>query len=184
MSFDEVVQVLHVLGAWIAGAGSLTAAIIALWLARRSEKVKLNSFVGVRVMMGGDSPTEKLLEIRTTNTGDRPVIIESVGWRIGSGKSMKVAVQTFSNRLSDQCPKKIDHGETASFRIFFSESDWLKDFADNFVEDVSEKRLKTLRVQIYTSVGQATYVIPEKSFLARIKEVRAEPSPSGTTSGS
>ena len=183
MLFDEVIQVLHVLGAWIAGAGSLTAAIIALWLARRSEKVKLNSYVGVRVMIGGDGPTEKLLEIRTTNTGNRPVTIESVGWRIGSGRSAKVAVQTFSNRLSDQCPKKIDHGETASFRIFFSDSDWLNDFADNFVKDVSDNKLKTLRVQIYTSVGQAIYVTPEKSFLAQLKEVRADTSPDGTTSG-
>ena len=181
MSFEEVMQVLHVLGAWIAGIGSLAAAIVALWLAHRSEKVKLNSFVDVGFMPGGYSPTKELLWISTTNTGDRPVTISSIGWRIGSGKSAKFAMQLRFHRDSDQCPKKIDHGETANF--ITSLSDWLKYFADNFVEDASDKEIKTLRVQIHTSVGQTKDVIPKKSLLAQLNKVRAELRPNGTTNG-
>ena len=171
MSCEQTMQVLTVLGAWIGGIGSLTAAVTALWLARRGSRVRLRSSVGIRVMVGGGGPKEELLVIMTTNVGERPVVIENIGWRIGSRKKdRKYAIQTFSSRLTDQCPKKLEHGETASFRLFFSESShWLRDFARDFVEPQSGRPASSLRAQIHTSIGHTEVVVPESNLVERLE---------------
>ena len=175
MSFEQTMQIVTALGAWVAGIGSLAAAIIALWLARRGSKVRLRSNVGLRVMIGGDSPKEELLEISTTNVGERPVIISNIGWCIGKRKNKKYGIQTFSHPLSDQCPKNLEYGETASFKIFFSDpSHWLHDFSTDFVEPREKRSAKTLRVQIFTSIGQIETVIPEKRFLERMESIASK----------
>ena len=51
MNFDETMMLLNALGSWVAGAGSLAAVAIALWLARRVEKVKLDAWAGHRILV-------------------------------------------------------------------------------------------------------------------------------------
>ncbi len=167
-------QILSVLGVWVGGLGSLSAAVVALWLSRHSEKVKLKSHVGIRVLVGGGGPKEELLDISATNVGNRPVTISGVGWRAKIGRSPRYAVQIFGNPLSDTCPKTLHYGDTGSFKVFFSDSDWLKDFAVGFLKDASEKEVKTLRAQIYTSVGQTRDVVPEQRVFERLMKAREE----------
>lgn len=114
---------------------------------------------------GGDSPQEELVTIVTTNVGERPATIDVIGWCIGKGKRKKQFIQMISNALSDQLPKKIVHGETASFRIFLSDSpDWFEKLAENFVDESYTHKIETLRAQIHTSVGHTEDVAPEKAF--------------------
>ena len=136
MSFDQTVQILGLAGSWIAGLGSLAAALIALSLARRVNKVRLRSWVGIRTTFGGGAPQQELVNISTTNVGERPVTISSIGWCIGKGKRRRHSVQMFSGVLGDSVPKKIEHGETASFMISLSESpDWYEYFAKFLVHE-------------------------------------------------
>ena len=139
-SFNNLMQVLSVLSVWVGGIGSHSAAIVAKWLARHSDKVKLKSHVSIKVMIADGGPMEVLLEIRTTNVGNRPVTIVGVGWRAKVGKSARSAVQTFGNSLPDECPKVLHHGDTASFKIFFSDSDWKNVFATEFFFRVRQTR--------------------------------------------
>lgn len=44
---------------WVSGLGSLFAGVIALYLARASERIRLNGYVGVR-LAGGGMPTVEL----------------------------------------------------------------------------------------------------------------------------
>lgn len=173
MPCEQTMQILTVLGAWIGGIGSLTAAVTALWLARRGGRVRLRSSVGIRVLLGGHRRREELLPITTTNVGERPVTIDGIGWRIGSRKKNRMyATQTFTNRLTDQCPKKLEHGETASFRVFLSDSPhWLGELARDFVDPQAGRPASTLRAQIFTSVGHTEIVVPESGLVERLEGI-------------
>ncbi len=166
---NETFQLLSVIGTWLAGIGTLVASAIALWLARRSEKIKLKAHVGLRLIVGNGN-SQECLNFNVTNLGERPVTINGIGWRIGKRKNRRTAIQILSQSSPHQFPKKIDYGETASFMVIFSECpNWMQEFSKDFIKDLSEKSIKTLRTQIFTSVGHIEDVVPEKSFLAGIK---------------
>jgi hypothetical protein len=65
---------------------------------------------------------------------------------------------------TNQYPVELAHGKSANFMVsFLVVPNWTRDFATGFVRDVSDKNLKTLRVQVHTSVGQTIEVRPEKA---------------------
>ena len=77
----------------------------------------------------------------------------------------------FSGVLGDNFPKKIEHGETASFMISLSESpDWYEYFSKFFVDEGYTYKVKTLRAQIHTSIGHTENVAPEKNLLDKLEE--------------
>lgn len=161
----------------MAAIGTVGVAGVALYLARRSERVRLEVWAGTRVIVGGalvgGAPTTPIncLAISVTNLGARPVTIQSTGWRIGRGKSRRQAIYLPSNS-SHQFGKMIEHGENAQFMTNFVESpDWMRDFAEKMVQDGSTKRLKTLRAFVVTSVGHIEIVKPEQPFLDEIKQI-------------
>lgn len=167
MTLDQQIQLLGVIGAWIAGFGSLFASIVALWLARRSERVKLKAHVGLRVCVGGGASYE-LLAFRVTNLGERDVTIVAIGWRIGKGKNRKLAIQPLTPSSQDVLPRRLKYGEEALFSVDFVQSpDWISDFAKGFI---SNKQIQTLRAEIHTSVGYVHIVEPEKPLLKRLHE--------------
>ena len=121
-------------------------------------------------MYAAGARQEELVMVSTTNVGERPVIINSIGWSIGKGKRKRQSIQMFSGTLGDSIPKKIEHGETASFMISLSESpDWYKYFAKFFVDEGYTYKVKTLRAQIHTSVGHTENVLPEKNLLDKLE---------------
>ncbi len=164
MSFDQYIQVWNTVGTWFAGIGTCIAVAIALWLARRAEKVRLKCYVGHGLLIGGGDAKE-VLRFHITNIGERPVTIDSVGWRIGRGKNRLHAMQLRSS--PDELPKKIEYGETVSFRIDFS--DWIEEFCKKILQD---KPVKTLRAQIHTSIGYTENVKPERNLLDKLREVQ------------
>ena len=166
MTFDEHMQVLGVLGSWLAGLGSLAAVIVALWLARRGTRVRLHSTVGLRVMVGGEIVRQECLQISTTNLGERPVVIDTIVWRVGKRKNTRHAIPFFSDGLSDRLPKRLEHGETATFRIFFPEpSIWVRDHFAGLVDRQAGRPGKSLRFEIHTSTGHRETVVPEQPVL-------------------
>ena len=179
-TFDQWVAVVGPAGSWIAAFGTIAAAGVALFLARRSEKVRLEVWAGTRViiggaLVGGAPPTPiNCLAISVTNLGARPVTVHSTGWCIGKGKSRRRAIYFPSRSSPNQFGKAIDHGQTAQFVIDFEESPgWMRDFATEMVQDGSTRFLKTLRAQVHTSVGHTETVKPDKSFLDEIQEILA-----------
>ena len=62
-------------------------------------------------------------------------------------------------------PTMIAHGETALLDINFDKLDYWRSFTRDFIEDGSAKLLKTLRAEIYTSVGPPMKIIPDPKFL-------------------
>ena len=172
MTFDQMIQVWVAIGTWVAGLGTIAAVIVALYLARRSEKVRLQVHVGLRqVILGDGSAFQRHVAISVTNRGERPVTINSVGWAVGKRKQRRVAIQPVSGPHTSQYPIELAHGKGANFMVSFVETpNWPREFATGFVEDLSDKSLKTLLAQVHTSVGQTVEVHPENDLLEELKK--------------
>ena len=171
MTLDQKIQVWVAVGTWVAGFATLAAAIVALYLARHSERVRLQVHVGLRVVVIGDgSPPQEHLSISVTNIGERPVTINTVGWTVGKGKHRRYCIQTVSGPFTTQYPVELAHGKSANFMVsFVATPNWVQEFATGFVQDMSDRILKTLVAQIHTSVGQTIEVRPESGLIERLK---------------
>ncbi|AXI84412.1 hypothetical protein FUT69_04155 [Xylella taiwanensis] len=92
------------------------------------------------------------------------------------GKQHKrVCIQPFRGQYTHQCPQNIAHGEQALFLISFNEMlTWPALFTSGFVQDTSDKNLKTLRALIYTSVGKTIEAVPEKNLLKRLQAINTQ----------
>ena len=182
LTFDQKVQIGLLLGTWAAGLATLAAVCVSLYLARRGEKVRLRIFVGLRMTVLGDgSPPEEHVCFHVTNLGERPVSIQSVGWVVGKRKKRKYCIQPLSGRWTTQCPAEIKYGQDVTFMVSLSETpNWARDFSVGFINDPSGQSLKTLRAQIFISVGQTFEVKPESGLIDRLRQVSNEKAQSGT----
>jgi len=176
MTIDELIQIGMLVGTWFAALATFLAVLVALYLSRKVEKVHLKTHAGLRLVIRGDgSPQEEHLNISVTNLGERPVTINSAGWAIGKRKHRRFCIQTVSGRYTSQYPIELAHGKSAQFMVSFLETpNWLDEFAEGFVKDLSDKSLKTLVAQVHTSVGKTVEVRPEDDLLERL---RSNPSP-------
>ncbi len=170
MTFDQKIQIINSIGVWFAAIATFLAVILSLHLAKRSEKIKLKVYVGMRVIFDGDgSPQRNYVGITVTNIADRIVTINSVGWTVGKKKKKKHCIQPFRSNESSQCPLILSYGESGTFLIPLDiESSWINSFSNDFVEDCSENNLKTLRLQVHTSVGKTIEIVPEKNLLEEL----------------
>ena len=160
LTFEQKFQILSAAGAWVGGLGAFFAAGVAIWIARRSDKIKLRCSVNSLIHTGiGPNNFERLVGFQVTNLGDRPVTINSVGWCVGRKKQKKYCVQTLSNTSPSNLPAKLEYGETATFGIYFSENaNWLTEFSKKFIADAP---INTLRAQVHTSTGHTENIKPE-----------------------
>lgn len=171
MTLDQQIQVWNAVGTWLAGIATFLAVIVSLHLARKSEKVNLRTSVGIRLIFEGDgTPAEENVVFSAVNLGGRPVNVVSVGSCAGKGKAKRFCIQPVAGHYTHQYPKQLAHGEQATFLVsFLAAPNWSKDFAKSFVEDLSEKNLKTLRGLVNTSVGKSIEVVPEKNLIERLR---------------
>jgi len=172
MTLDQKIQIWNAVGTWLAGFATLAAVLVALYLARKAERINIRVNAGIRlVFMGDGTPAEEHVGITVVNLGDRPVTINSVGWRIGKGKNARFCIQPLTGRYTHQYPKQLAHGEQATFMVSFAEvPDWPKEFATNFVNDLTPGNIKTLRALVHTSIGQTIEVMPENNLLDKLRD--------------
>jgi hypothetical protein len=172
VTLDQQIQVWNAIGTWLAGIATFAAVVASLHLARRADSIRVQANVGIRLIFAGDgSPAEEHVGISVVNIGNRPVTINSIGWRVGKGKKARFCIQPVYGQYSHQYPKQLAHGEQASFLVSFKTMpDWPKDFATGFVQDLRDRNLKTLRAMIQTSVGESIEVVPEGNLLERLRK--------------
>lgn len=68
------------IAAWLGAIGTTSAVIVSLWLASRAGRVRLKVKVDAYSLEGHAEPQAVIWSV--TNTGDRRVTIEQVGFRI------------------------------------------------------------------------------------------------------
>lgn len=171
MTLDQQIEIWNAVGTWLAGIATFAAVVVSLQLARKAETIRLQANAGIRLIFAGDgTPAEEHVGIAAVNRGDRPVTINSIGWRIGKGKNARHCIQPVAGQYTHQYPKQLAHGDQVSFLVSFKAMpDWPKDFATGFVQDLRPRNLKTLRAIIHTSVGESIEVVPEESLLKRLR---------------
>ena len=170
MTLDQTIQVWDAVGNWLAGAATVAAVIISLRLARRAERIRLRTNVGLRLVFAGDgTPAEEHVAFVVVNLGDRPVTVHSIGWRVGKGKDRRMGLQPVYGQYTEQYPKQLAHGEQATFMVSLMViPSWPREFATDFVKS---SRLSTLRALIHTSVGETIEVVPEPDLLKKLFEL-------------
>ena len=172
MTFEQKVQLWMVVGTWVAGLATLGAVMTSLYFARSAEKVRLRIFVGIRVAFSGDGSLGKdYVCFDATNVGERPVIITTVGWVVGKRKkNRKYCIQPLFESWSQQCPVELTHGKNAKLMVPLDGSPgWVRGFKE-FLDDTSDQSLKTLRAQVFTSVGKTFEIKPEGSLIDLLRE--------------
>jgi hypothetical protein len=171
MTLDQKIQLWNAVGTWIAGIATFLAVVVSLQLARRAERVRLKATAGIRlVFMGDGSPAEEHVGVTVVNQANRPLTINSVGWRVGKRKCARFCIQPVYGQYTEQYPKQLAHGEQASFLVSFKAvPGWPKEFAAGFVQDLAPRNLKTLRAVIHTSLGKAVEVVPEPNLLEKLR---------------
>jgi hypothetical protein len=177
VTVDQHIQLWNAIGTWVAGAATLAAVIVSLHLARKGERIRVRANLGLRLVFSGDgTPAEEHVALTVVNLSDRPVTVNSIGWRVGKGKNSRSCIQPVYGQYTAQYPKQLAHGEQATFMVsFLTLPSWPKEFATGFVCDLSSGHLRTLRALVHTSVGETVEVIPEADLLQRLRESRGSP---------
>jgi hypothetical protein len=151
---------------WVSGIGSMIAAIVALYLARRSERIRLTGFCGLRTHVGGAGPREEVLSIAVTNIGTRSTIINNIGMSVGRGRRRKKRYAIINFMKAAHCvgvPYSLGDGQQGYWSIpIDEEKTWFKDLCRGFVKKKDD--IETIRFHIYTNHGEELTIHPEKSF--------------------
>lgn len=153
---------------WVSGLGSLAAAVVALYVAVYSQKVKLRCWAGERVVIGGGDPKFDVMTISATNLSQRPTVITSVTFTLGKGKEKRHGIINLRpDDLGPGVPKALQDGETATWSVRLGANDeWALDFVKKFSLTVGVA--KTWKIYVHTSNGGAVKVSPESSIVDRI----------------
>jgi hypothetical protein len=154
---------------WIAAIGTVAAVIISLYLALSSNKPKAKLSVGVRVMFtpGDSGPHPAFVVVKLVNLGDRPIHINSLGWKSGLFKKKYALQIVHATPFSQGLPVSLEHGKEAQWHIPTDMRDggWYKYLASGFLLSNSKKAIKTLRIIAYTSTGHEFVAKPETSLI-------------------
>ena len=157
---------------WFAAVGSFAAAAVALYIANRSAKPSARVSVGHRILIGPGStkPYPEFAVFRIVNTGDRPIRVVQLGWKVGLLRK-RYAVQMYETAQSSPLPVELSHGQEAQWYIPIStrEEPWPKYFAKTMLSPYCRTSIWTLRAQVFSSVGFVFESRPEEGLL-RLRE--------------
>ncbi|MGE4517392.1 MAG: hypothetical protein AB7D96_11085 [Arcobacteraceae bacterium] len=127
-----ILNVLDVIGTWIAAIGTVGAVITSLWLSYNSSKAKLKIKVTSRDIISEHNTIEDIVcFIEIFNVGYRTVTISSLGWSITRGKEKKTFIQNTKGSSVDKLPITLKEGEEANIVLSFYKNDWLHNMARN-----------------------------------------------------
>lgn len=155
---------------WVSGLGSLSAGVIALYLARASQRICLKGYCGLRVMVGFGTTPQDVVSITVTNIGTRSTVINNISMRVGRFRKKRFAVITMAkDQYSVGIPYPLADGQDAHWGIPLDQSkSWIKDLCDGFVRTPND--VKTLRFYVHTSHGEKLVLNPEESLRKAILE--------------
>jgi hypothetical protein len=131
---------------WLSAIGTLSAVIVAIYLARRDKFVRLKCVAGIRMLMGPDFPNHpELISISITNIGMRKAKIDGLSMKIGVIKPIFLElIPPRDDRSSSPLPVVLGDGDRASYHFA------LDLFSDVKAENFIDKRY--IRLLVNTSV--------------------------------
>ena len=192
---QETWRFINTFAPWLSAIGTLTAVAVSLYLARRSDRQKLEVRVGLRnVAVLTDRPLSSkpfmflsvnvisnvppaLVVVTVTNVGRRPVKLASMSWQAGRGRHFLWT--TMNNEYSYKFPITLGDGEPAfySWPVAGLKKNFTESFGDEFAGFRGAIRLRRLRLCVSTSTGDMFRQKPEKGVLELFKELANEKKP-------
>ncbi len=158
---------------WFSAIGTIAAVIVSLYLARAEKPIKLEIRAGHRIVVGNDSTGKypEFLYISVTNRGHRTATITNVGWRIDFIKKQHMIQLVQKNQFSSGLPVRIDDGEEAKWLVpLDSKDNWVERFSRDFLSSYPRLMLRSLKLQIDTSVGKTFEAAIEKGLKEKLLE--------------
>lgn len=154
----------------VSGIGSLSAAAVALYLARKAEKIKLKGYCGLRVIIGQGMPRIDVVTVSVTNIGTRSTIVNNIGLQVGKGRKKRLAIITVAKgAYSVGVPFSLTDGQIASWSIQLdAEKSWIRDLCKDFV--TTKDDVDTLRFSIYTNHDENLLISPEDNLKKALLE--------------
>jgi len=155
---------------WVSGIGSLSAAAVALYLARKAEKIKLKGYCGLRVIIGQGMPHVDVLTISVTNIGTRSTIVNNIGLQVGKrGKKRVAIINVVKDEYSMGVPYSLVDGQIAHWNIQLdTEKSWIKDLCKDFI--TTKDDVNSLRFSVHTNHDENLLISPEDNLKKAILE--------------
>lgn len=157
---------------WVAAFGTVAAVVVSLHLANRVARARAKVSVGIRIIVetGSKAPTPEFVVFRVVNSGERPIRITQIGWKVGLWKK-RYAVQLFEAALSSRLPTDLAHGQEAQWFVPMAapEEPWLQYFAKGMLMPNYRVSCHTLRAQMFSSVGHVFEAKPESNLISRLR---------------
>lgn len=108
--------------AWVSAAGTISATVAAVWLARRGQKVRLRMFATLELIEG-----RNYLMFKIANLADHDVWIEALRWKKGRGGTATDIVVSHRG-YGSSFSVSLSYGDTASFYVWADEHPWAKEY--------------------------------------------------------
>lgn len=155
---------------WASGLGSLFAGIIALYLARASQRIRLKGYCGLRMIVGFGTTPQEVVSVVVTNIGTRSTVINNISMRVGHFKKKRIAIITLvRDQYSVGIPYALADGQEAHWGIPLDQSrTWIKELCDGFVQTPND--VITLQFRVHTSHGYDFVLRPEEPLRKAILE--------------
>ncbi len=154
---------------WVSGLGSMAAVITALYLASRSQKIKLSGYCGIRLVVSTGGPQQQLVFLSVTNIGSRTATICNIGMSVGRFKKRHAIIAALKDIYSDGIPVTLADGQVAKWGIPLNkEMQWIKELVGGFVKTESDAH--TLRFLVFPTHGAAKAIKPDHSLVEPILE--------------
>ena len=163
---------------WLSAIGTIAAVVVSLWLASRSIRPKAKVSVGHRLVIqpGAKGKYPEIIVFSIVNTGDRPIRITGIGWKLGALRWRRQALQIHDALQSSPMPVELAHGQEATWTVplLLNEEGWMASFPKKMLLPHWRVSCATLRATIFTSVGKTFVAKPEASLMSIIRKACAE----------
>lgn len=156
---------------WVSAIATLAAVLVSLHLARRAGQPRASVSVGHRVIITpGETSAPEVIVFTIVNTGDRPIRVTQIGWRVGLW-SKRYAMQMHDPKLSSPMPIELTHGQEAHWTIPLDlrSPHWFDHFTSKVLKPNPWLSLRTIRAQFKTSVGEVFSTRPERGLIEKMR---------------
>jgi hypothetical protein len=147
---------------WVSGIGSIFAAVVALYLARASQRIRLRGYCGLRTVLQQGTEPQEILSISVTNIGTRSTIVNNISIQVGTFKKRFGVITMVKDRYSVGIPFPLPDGQEGHWGIPLDEQkSWIRELCESLITKPSD--VASLRFRVHTSHGAHLVLRPEKA---------------------
>lgn len=166
-------EIINSFASWLSAISTLAAVWVSLHLANRisSPRAEISIRHQLIIEPGTKEPYPEFVVFRVVNHGDRTLRVTGIGWKVGFWKK-RFAMQMFETSLSSPLPVELAHGQEAQWFVplVAHGEPWLTHFAKGMLMPNFRVSCRTLRGQVFTSLGHVFEAKPVRGLISNLTE--------------